>query len=227
MFLQSYYKDIDINLFEFTKDLFNNIELIDINQVFKIYDTDGFILSNLVHENYLDYNNDIHSIAKAADAISIGEICFSNTYESSRSFIPESHCINSIVIPSFYARNDIPTKSITRSNIINNRFNIYLNNNKIISKINGLNKFKLDIFDIYLIKNTLNQELIKGKSKNINLKIEFIKNVLCSINEENTLKGIERLELIYKHFNDFKEYSGKEVKTKNFTLKFKEKLKLK
>jgi len=37
---------------------------------------------------------------------------------------------------------------------------------------------------------------------------------------------MDRLELIYKHFNDFKEHKEKEIKTKNFTLKFKEKLKI-
>ena len=35
---------------------------------------------------------------------------------------------------------------------------------------------------------------------------------------------LEKLELIYKHFSDFKEQIIKEVKTKNFTIKFKEKL---
>jgi hypothetical protein len=44
--------------------------------------------------------------------------------------------------------------------------------------------------------------------------------VLVTLNNE-----LDRLELIYKHFNEFKEITGKEVKTKNFTLKFKEKLK--
>ena len=37
---------------------------------------------------------------------------------------------------------------------------------------------------------------------------------------------MDRLELIYKHFNDFRPITGREVKTKNFTLKFKEKLKI-
>jgi hypothetical protein len=36
---------------------------------------------------------------------------------------------------------------------------------------------------------------------------------------------MNKLEMIYKHFYDFKDHSGKEIKTKNFTLKFKEKLK--
>jgi len=222
-FLQSYHKDVDINIFDFTKQLFDNIELIDMENIFKIYDTDGFILSNLVHENYLEYNQDIHSIAKASDAISYGEICFSDTYESNKSFIPEAHCINSIIIPSFYARSH-NYKQVIRSSVINNRFNIFLNNNKVLSKINGLNRNTFNIYDIYQVKSILTQELIKGKAPNISLKIQFIKSVLKSINDSE--KGIERLELIYKHFNDFKEHTGKEVKTKNFTLKFKEKLKI-
>jgi len=220
-FLENYHKDIDINLFEFVKELFDNIELIDINDIFKIYDNDGFILSNLIHENYIDYNQDIHKISKAADSISYGEILFSDTYDSNKTFLPDYHCVNSIIIPCFYSRSDIPIKGLTRSSIINNRFNILLNNKKNINKINGNNLNKLDIFDIYLFKNILNQELIKSKVQQ-NGKIQFVKSILQSITGENCL---ERLELIYKHFNDFKEHNTKEVKTKNFTLKFKEKLK--
>ena len=43
--------------------------------------------------------------------------------------------------------------------------------------------------------------------------------------EEKVLNNkVEKLELIYKHFNDFKETNTKEPKTKTFNLKFKEKL---
>jgi len=220
-FLQYYHKDVDINLFEFIKQLFDNIDPVNIKDTFKIYDNDGFILSNLIHENYIDYNQDIHRIAKAAESISYGEILFSDTYESNKSFLPDFHCVNSIIIPSYYSRCDVPNKGLSRSSIINNRFNILLNNKKIINKINGNNLNKLDIFDIYLFKNILNQELIKSKVQQ-NGKIQFVKSILQSITGENSL---ERLELIYKHFNDFKEHNTKEVKTKNFTLKFKEKLK--
>jgi len=216
-YLEMYQKDVDINLFDFTKCLFDDIEPPDINDIFKIYDNDGFILSNLIHENYLDYNQDIDKIANAADAISYGEILFSDTYESNKTFIPDAHCINSIVLPSFYARSSLNSRSLVRSSVINNRFNILLNNKKIISKIN-VSTFKMYIYDIYLIKNVLNQELIKSKTPQTN-KINFIKNILKSLDN-----NIEKLELIYKHFSDFKEHV-KEVKTKSFTIKFKEKLK--
>lgn len=213
------YKDEEINLFEFIKQVFNDLEPLDINTYFKSYDNDGYLLANLVHENYLDYNQDIHSIANAAESISCGEIFFSDTYESNKSFLPDIHCLNSIIIPSYYSRSKTNFKSFPRSSIINNRFNILLNNKKILQKINGL-KVILDIYDVYTIKKILNQELIKGKTSNVEHKIEFIKNVLVTLNNE-----LDRLELIYKHFNEFKEITGKEVKTKNFTLKFKEKLK--
>ena len=218
-FLETYYKDPDINIFEFIKELFDEEKKFDLNVIFKIYDNDGFALSNLVHESYLDYNQNIDSIAKSAESISYGEILFSDTYESNKTFLPDFHCLNSIIIPSFYSRSFNNCKP--RSSVINNRFNILLNNKKIIAKINGnCSKLKLDIFDIYTIKKILNQELIKGKSKSIELKIEFIKNVVKHLND-----SIERVELIYKHFSDFKESVIKEVKTKNFTLKFKEKIK--
>jgi hypothetical protein len=217
-FLESYYKDDDINIFEYIKKIFDNIEPLDINTYFKIYDNDGYLLANLVHENYLDYNQDIHSIANAAEAISSGEILFSDTYETNKSFLPDLHCLHSIIIPSYCSRSPTNYKSIPRSSVINNRFNILLNNKKIIQRINGL-KNVLDIYDIYIIKKILNQELIKAKTF-IKPKIDFIKNVLSSLDN-----NIENLELIYKHFNEFKAITEKEVKTKNFTLKFKEKLK--
>ena len=223
-FLQSCYKDEEINLFEFVKHLFDDIEPVGINDIFKIYDNDGFLLSNLVHENYIDFNEDIHSIAKASDAISSGEILFSDTFDSTKSFLPDLHCLNSIVIPGFYSKSSKNIKTLPRSSVINNRYNILLNNKKVISKINDL-KNNFDVFDIYTIKSVLNQELIKGKCGSIDLKIEFIKNVLKSLKNNNEQdKSIERLELIYKHFSDFKKDTNT-IKTKTFTLKFKQKLK--
>jgi hypothetical protein len=220
-FLKNYQKDMDINIFEITKRLFNT-DPFDINEIFKVYDTDGFVISNLVHENYIDYNQDIHDIAKAADCISSGEILFSDTYESCKSFLPDAHCINSIILPCFYAKSELNSKGTVRSSIINNRFNILLGNKKNIAKINGTNYHKIDIFDIYTFKSILNQELIKSKIQQPN-KIEFVKKILKSI-EQNNDKGMEKLEMIYKHFTDFKQLNEKEVKTKSFTIKFKEKI---
>ena len=62
------------------------------------------------------------------------------------------------------------------------------------------------------IKNTL----IKSKVLNNN-QLGYLRNIL-NVFDENQ---IERLELIYKHFGNFTETQNK---TKNFTLKFKEKL---
>lgn len=221
-FLKTYHKDIDINIFEFTKKLFDDTDPLSIDSIFKMYDNDGFIVSNLIHENYLDYNQDIESIAKAADCISSGEIFFSDTYESNKSFLPDPHCINSIILPSFYSRSMHNQKGTIRSSIINNRFNIFLGNKKNIAKINGTNFNKVDIYDIYTIKSILNQELIKSKLVQPN-KIEFIKNVLGTLKNPCSLesKELERLEMIYKHFSTFKEDN---LKTKSFTIKFKEKI---
>ena len=75
----------------------------------------------------------------------------------------------------------------------------------------------MSIFDIFDIKKFLNQDLIKSKILT-SLQEEFIRNIIGSV------KSVEKLELIYKHFSEFN--SLKEVKTKNFTLKFKEKFKI-
>ena len=169
------------------------------------------MLSNLVYENYIDYNQDIDDLAKSADAISFGETVFSDTYESSKTFIPELHCLHALCIPRYYSKDPRLNKNV-RSCCINNRFNIYLNNKKIVKKINDL-----DIFDIFSIKKILNQELVKTKVLNTSQE-EFLKNILGSLHQNS----FEKLEMIYKHFSDF---DGKESKAKNFTLKFKEKLK--
>jgi len=220
LFLETYYKDIDINHFDFIKELFDNIEIININKIFNVYETDGYILSNLVHENYIDYTQDINTLAEASECISCGDILYSDTYDSTRNFLPEIHCLNSLVLPGYFSRTDKVSKQQLRPSCINNRYNIYLNNLKIIDKINESNVLKLNIFDIYSIKSILNQELIKSKTLNTS-KIEFVKNVMNTFNDNK----MNKLEMIYKHFYDFKDHTGKEIKTKNFTLKFKEKLK--
>ena len=117
----------------------------------------------------------------------------------------DAHFINSICIPSYYAKTDKSNKNV-RSSCINNRYNIYLNNKKIINKINE------DIIFILFIKKFLNYNLIKTKVLTPSQE-DYLKNI------KNTF-DLEKMELIYKHFSDFNENN----KTKNFTLKFKEKL---
>ena len=165
----------------------------------------------MLNKNYLDYNNDIHSIANSAEAISYGEKLFSDTYESSRTFLPDIHCLHSMYIPSYYSRSDKTNKNI-RTCYINNRYNIYLNNIKNINKINENKVIKLTIYDIFDIKKILNQSLVKTKVLNSNQE-EFL---------EKIINSTDNLELIYKHFSDFNDTVSK---AKNFTLKFKEKLK--
>ena len=135
-------------------------------------------------------------------------------------FIPEIHCLHGLCIPNYYSRDDKPNKNI-RSCCINNRFNILLNNKKILSKINEGLTNSFDIQDIYIIKRILNQSFIKTKVLQPHQE-EFMCNIMESLKSTND-KRMEKLELIYKHFNEF--MNEKELKTKNFTIKFKEKLK--
>jgi hypothetical protein len=201
------YKDTDVNLFEISNTVF--LEKMNIKELFNIYDSDGFLLSNLIYENYLDYSGDIDSIAKAADAISLGETIFSDTYDSVKTFLPDHHCVNSLLLPTFYCNNSYKTnKCQIRSSCINNRFNIYLNNKKLIDKIN------IDIFDIFHIKMFINTSLVKSKV--------FTKNQECYLKSILNTIGTSSLELIYKHFSEFKDLN--DTKSKNFTLKFKERL---
>ena len=181
-----------------------------------MYDTDGYMLSNLVHENYLEYNDDIDAIAKSADAISFGETLFSDTYESMRTFVPDLHCLHSVVIPSYYSRSDRVNRN-TRTSCINNRYNIYLNNVKIFNKINDKFYNKISIIDILTLKKFLNHGLIKTKVLSEH-QLSFIKNILGSLGG-----SVEKMELIYKHFSEFND---RESKQKVFTLKFKEKINL-
>jgi hypothetical protein len=98
------------------------------------------------------------------EAISFGETIFSDTYESTKSFIPEAHCLNSLCIPRYYSKDDRPNKNI-RSSCLNNRFNIFLNNKKTLKKITESNS--LDIFDVFNLKKFVNQSLIKSKVSDI------------------------------------------------------------
>jgi len=74
----------------------------------------------------------------------------------------------------------------------------------------------IDIYLILFIKKFINYELIKNKAIKES-ELEYLQNLL-SIFETDT---IEKLELIYKSFNEFKDSTKK---TKSFTIKFKEKL---
>ena len=220
-FIHTFYKDEDINVFEYTSRIFDSLEPPTLTEIFKIYESDGFLISNLIQENYLDYNDSIESIAMSADSLSLGETIFSDTFESTKSFLPDHHCTNSVCIPSYHSRYEFKkNKCQLRTNCNNNRFNIYLNNKKIFDKIRLASNNSLDITDILYIKKFLNQELIKNK--NISSSQEgFLKNLLNTFHGDNK---IEKLEWIYKYFSEFKDLTGKETKTKNFTLKFKERL---
>ena len=77
----------------------------------------------------------------------------------------------------------------------------------------------MDIEDIFYIKRFISRDLIKTKVLSEN-QLNFLKSIMKTWNTT----PLEKLELIYKHFSDFKEQIIKEVKTKNFTIKFKEKL---
>jgi hypothetical protein len=209
-FMDSFYKDISVNMFECIHSLFDAASDIDI---YKVYNTDGFAISNLVYENYIDYGKDIHRVAYAADSISLGETIYSDTYDSIKSFIPYSHCVNALCVPSYYLKNDVPNKNV-RVCSLNNRYNTYLNNKKIINKINENAAIPYDITDILYLKKFLNNDLTKIKVLKPHQE-DFLRNIKDSMN-------IERMELIYKHFSEF---NSKETKVKNFTLKFREKLK--
>ena len=212
------YKIEDVNLYEFIKQLFDNIERIEIDEIFKVYDTDGYVLSNIVQENYLDYSDDIELISKSADAISYGDIVLNDLYDSNKMFMNEIHCIYSLYIPSVYSKSDVKNnKCPIRTSILNNRYNIYINNKNTIGKLNVGQSVILDIFTILHIKKFINYELIKNKSINSN-QLEYLKNILGLFDTNK----IEKLELIYKSFNEFKDNPIN--KTKTFTQKFKEKL---
>ena len=208
--MESFYKDFDINTFECTTKLFDITDPMDLDSIFKIYDTDGYSIANLIQENYLDFNDSIESVANAAEAISLGETIFTDTYDSMKAFIPDYHCLSSMVLPSYYCRSH-KKKIYPRTNCNNNRFNIYLNNKKILNKLDPLN-----IFDVLYLKTFVNNSLVKTKVLNTH-QLEFLRNLLSIFPDSK----IERLELIYKHFSEFKDL---EQKTKNFTLKFKEKI---
>jgi hypothetical protein len=157
------------------------------------------------------------SVANSAESISYGDVVLNDLYDSNKVFNTEIHCVYSMYIPSVFSRSDIKkNKCPLRSSVLNNRYNIFLNNKKVIDKLNLGEHRLIDIYLILFIKKFINYELIKNKSiKESELK--YLQNLL-SIFETDT---IEKLELIYKSFNEFKDSTKK---TKSFTIKFKEKL---
>ena len=203
LFLESFYKDEDVNLFEFTNALFDNQEPLDVNEIYKVYETDGYIIANLVHENYLDFSDSIEDIANTADAISYGDTVYTDIYDSTKIFFPEVHCFHALCLPSYYSRSDIKNnKCQLRSSVINNRYNIYLNNKKIIDKIMDITGF-ISIYDIMVFKKFINQSLVKSKqlTKNQNdyLDInEFLQVMLTLFSE-----SFERLSKLVFNIYDF------------------------
>jgi len=105
--VDSLYKDDDVNIFEFINRIFDNVDLIDIDEIFKIYDTDGYLLSNLVQENYLDFSDCMDSVANSAESISYGDVVLNDLYDSNKVFNTEIHCIYSMYIPSFFSKSDV------------------------------------------------------------------------------------------------------------------------
>jgi hypothetical protein len=210
LFLLDYYKDSEIDIFKFINKLFDNIELINISEIYNAYDTDGYSIANLVHENYIDFNDSIESISESADHISHGEVIVNKLYSSTQFFSPEFHCLESIIYPSYYSRSDFKkNKEPLRSPYINNRLNILINNKKIIDKLG------LDIFTFFIIKSFLNYDLVKSKELSPNQE-EYLLKIMSLLKYEISL-----LEMIYKYFNN---YFGKKDKNNVFTKKFKEKL---
>ncbi len=184
--------DTDINIYTFTDEMFSKSWPMDSQKIFKAYDNDGYLISGLVQENYLCYSNDIDSIAKSAEAISMGDYFYSKNHGE----YSDNHCINGLILPSYYSRTDVKAiKGPVKSSILNNRYNIYLNNKKSFEDI--LYGTDLFIEDVFLIKKILKSDFIKSKSFNEN-QLNFLKNSLGSLND-----SISALEGIYKHFSDF------------------------
>ena len=214
-------KNTDIDVCKFIDNLFKSKINLSVNDLYKVYETDGYIIANLIHENYLDYSDSIDLIANSADSISYGETVFSDLYDCTKTFIPQLHFVNSLLYPVYFSKikqTDIKNIDI-RTSIINNRFNIFLNNQKTMDKINLNLIKKLSMIDIFHIKMFLNQDLVKNKTIS-EYQLNYLQNIMNLFPDSK----IERLELIYKHFNYFKNDNLKEHKTKKFTLKFKEKL---
>ena len=217
---EQFVKDIDIDLFDFVNKIFDSTEITTIDEVFKAYESDGYLISNLIHENYLDFSDSIDSIAKSADSISLGENMMCNTYESSKSFIANSHCLDALYYPSYYAKSTFKNnKCQLRTPMINNRYNIYLNNKEYINDINKNEVNIIGIEEILFYKSFLTYSLVKSKTITP-LQEDYLSGIINNFTSDKQLK----LELIYKHFSEFKD-NIKEPKTKLFTLKFKEKIK--
>ena len=228
LFIDTFYKDEDVNIYDFVHKLFDNVEPIDLLDIYKTYHNDGYIISNLVHENYLDYSSDIDNLANAIDSISYADTI--NLYEHSMLLNPEIHCIYSLHIPSYHARSDVKNnKGNVRTSMISNKYNTYLNNKKTIDKINNNLINLLSIDEIYSFKKFLN--VVTKAKETTSVQNDFLKGILSRMNEISNGgdlldNGIEKLEMIYKYLSDFKINQESTTKQKTLSSKFKQKLML-
>ena len=84
-------KDEDISIWEFTEQLFDNIDPPAIDKIYQAWGTDGYILESMMWENYLDYADDIERVAQAADSFSHSS-CYHNTIYTGGEYESDFHC---------------------------------------------------------------------------------------------------------------------------------------
>ena len=196
-------KDKDINVYEYTTKLFDNLSPLSCDEILTAYQTDGFIMENLVFENYIDFNNDLDSICKSAESLAISD-SISNLEHSSLSGV------FSLYGPSVYSRSDIKyIKGPLRSSVLSNKHYLLMCNEKIINNT-LLNHTKINFEDMHRIKESLEQ-IIGTKILSKEQKL-FLQSLYDSGLTLNTLEDI------HKGFNN------SSTRIRNLGIKSKQKL---
>ena len=93
--------DKDINVFIILAKLFNACEPFSIDYILKHYNNDGYIMGNIMQENYLDYSTDIHIASQTIDSISMSDYIDTTTKDD----ISNIHALFSLVVPSYLTKN--------------------------------------------------------------------------------------------------------------------------
>lgn len=205
-------KNIDIGLFESTKNLLNSYENYD--EILKLYEGEKVLLPLMIHQNYKKkilnknkpINNKFFQILKISDSISRGDNIETSIYTDQNWYLKNIHgfytCLNTSYWINKSNDNDLQTKDIKFSSDLNKTS--LKNINK--KNINNLLKIipRKSIEEILLLSR-LSNFYVKNKDYNSLIKI------LKTYKKDIDIKVIELCLKIDKTFK-FYELSPKEKK---------------
>jgi DNA polymerase III delta prime subunit len=207
-------KNMDIGLFDSTKELLDNYKSID--KCLNLYETEKVLLPLMIFENYpksvlnRNYSNGVNfyeSISKISDSISMGDVIETNIYTDQNWYLQSLHgmytcCFTTYELSKFTQKNNkyniIFSSDLNKTSIKNiNKKNINIIQNKINKNINDI--LLLNKLLYYLLKNEKYNK-IKKIFKKYYIIIKYLDTILKidkTIEKFNLTQKIKKLILIH------------------------------